>query len=161
MAKRWNFHCALSDRGDHAIERWRANLSKKGRAKLDRTLDHLKFQPKDEWGRPAASPLGDHIYVIRFADENGTPWRLFGHFYDGHHAFVATLGGTERDGNYLPSDYHKRSVAAQLHCNSDFGSRTHACLRGCDICTGNDVEHVGGGLPGQPLAWAIPRVGGP
>lgn len=161
MPEIWNFHCSLRERGDHAIESWRVRLTRKGRAKLDRALDHLKHQPKDEWSRPHASPLGDHIYVIRFKDENGTPWRLFGHFYDAHHSFVATLGGTERDGQYLPDDYGERCASAKLHCDGDFDARTHACLRGCRICSAAGISTVGGVLPSPTGSGSVPRLAGP
>jgi len=71
--------------------------SKKAAAKFDRTLDHLVQMDKASWSRPHASPLGDHIYVIRFRDENSAQLRVFGHFEDAEHCFVMTLSGTSHN----------------------------------------------------------------
>lgn len=132
---RWNFHCLVSDRGVDATDKWKDGLSKTAQANLDRALEHLRFQKKTEWDRPHASPLGNHIYVIRFKDENRTQWRLFGHFYDEHDCFVATLGGTERDGIYFPAGYKDNCAREKSVCDKDFGKRTKPCLLGCDLCT--------------------------
>lgn len=131
---RWNFHCLISDRGVDTIDKWRDGLSKTAKANLDRALEHLRVQKKTEWDRPHASSVGNHIYVIRFKDENRTQWRLFGHFYDEHNCFVATLGGTERDGVYFPSGYKDSCAREKIACDQDFARRTKPCLLGCDLC---------------------------
>ena len=119
------------------------SLSKKAQANLDRTLDHLQVQPKIEWDRPHASPVGHNIYVIRFKDENRSQWRLFGHFHDPHTSFVVSLHGSERDGVYEPADYVDQCSDNRTVCDQRFDARTRPGLgRECLACAQRaDTEH--------------------
>ena len=93
----WRFKCFLSERGSDVIDEWHEKISKKGRAKLLRTMEHLVAQPLSEWARPYASPLRDHIYVIRFTDENRTQHRVIGHFHADTLYFILTQPAIEKD----------------------------------------------------------------
>jgi hypothetical protein len=99
----WRFVYPLDQRGLSDVAAKLLGLSKKARANLRRTLEHLQVKPKSEWSRPWASPLKNHIYVIRFHDENRTQHRLFGRFDEAN--FVVTLYGTEKDKQYDPVNY--------------------------------------------------------
>ena len=125
MKKNWNIH-ELHDRGTGVISEFVAGraCSKKAAAKFDRTLDHLVQVDKTSWSRPHASPLGDHIYVIRFTDENRTQLRVFGHFEDLEHCFVMTLSGGEKDDQYEPSNYASQTQDRRTLVSSDFFGRT-------------------------------------
>lgn len=125
---KWKFHCFLDHRGKDVLADWHRTLSTKGRANFARARDQLKDQPKTSWDRPHASPLGNHIYVIRFKDENRTQHRAFGHFADEHHAFVITLYGEEKDGCYSPSNYSERASLNKDVCDRDFAGRTKPCF---------------------------------
>src|SRR4051812_23098902 len=103
-APSWKFRCYVNARGEDIIDNWLERVSVVGKANLDRTLEHLRVQPKDRWSRPHASPLGDHVYVIRFKDQNRTQHRLFGYFDDQHSAFVISVPGIERDDVYEPAN---------------------------------------------------------
>lgn len=144
-----NFHCQKDDRGAHHIKKWRADLSKTAKANLDRAMEHLKAQPLSNWERPNASPLGNNIYVIRFKDENRTQWRLYGHIHAEHDCFVASLGGTERGGKYLPANYQSVCEARKSACSGKFSELTEPCLLGCEICTPPTSEDQPGG-PEEP-----------
>ena len=151
----WNFHCYLTQRGEHATKKWRAQLTKSGLANLDRALEHLRVQPETAWTRPQASPLGNHIFVIHFRDENRTQWRLFGHFYEPHHAFVTTLGGTERDQQYLPHNYVETCQQRKQSAERDFSFVTEPCLvLPCLACQNPSSSS---GKTGQP-AIQVPKV---
>lgn len=111
------------------IDRWVSkSLSKKARANLDRTLEHLCVQPKTEWSRPHASPLGNHIYVIRFKDENRSQHRVAGHFHNETHLFVMTEPAIEKDDNYDPPNLTELAVHNKAVCDADFNGRTQACF---------------------------------
>lgn len=71
---------------------------------LRRSLQHLETKEPHYWARPHASPLGNHIYVIRFKSAQGQ-FRLFGHHDQASQAFVITVFGTEKDGKYDPPNY--------------------------------------------------------
>ncbi|HXA48565.1 MAG TPA: hypothetical protein VNW52_13100 [Burkholderiaceae bacterium] len=124
----WGYRCFLSSRGDDVIDEWLSTISKKGKAKLERTLEHLCVQPKTEWDRPHASSLGHHIYVIRFKDETGMQHRVFGHFHDKEKTFALTLTGFEKDDKYHPSDYHERATDNKSICDASYPSRTKECF---------------------------------
>lgn len=125
----WRWRCYCDHRGVDQIDRWLRNKSVKARAKFQRHREHLAQQPRTEWGRPHASPPGDHIYVIRFADENQTQWRVFGHFHDTGSWFVMTTTGTERDGTYDPKNYAALCLDRRQKCDTDFGIATVECFR--------------------------------
>ena len=47
MAIRWSYRCYLDHRGRDVIDAWLCGLSKKAKARLLRTLEHLSAKPKD------------------------------------------------------------------------------------------------------------------
>jgi hypothetical protein len=101
----WKFFCYRDDRGKNVVGDWLVTevKSKKAQQNLRRTLEHLSMKEKDAWKKPQASGgLGNHIYVIRFKDENGTQWRIYGGHDDDRKCFVLTNYGTERGGKYIP-----------------------------------------------------------
>ena len=124
----WRYRCFLTQRGEHVIDAWHSRISAKGRGKLARALEHLAAQPKSEWSRPHASPVGNHIYVIRFTDENRTQHRLAGHFHGNSLAFILTLTAIEKDDKYDPSDYADRASANKVVCDADFDGRSTNCF---------------------------------
>ena len=132
----WNYHESINQKGEPVVSYFLvgANFSKKTQANLDRTLDHLRDQPKSNWSRPMASPLGDNIYVIRFKDVTGMQLRLFGHFHEPHTAFVLTLTGYEKDDQYVPPDYLQQARTFRNRCNDDFQSRTQPYAQRCRLC---------------------------
>ena len=119
------------------------DCSKKAEAKFDRTLDHLQQSDKTDWSRPHASPIGDHIYVIRFTDENRRQLRIFGHFEDVEHCFVMTLTGGEKDDKYEPSNYDDQAKERRLVVASDFSSSTASYNGRCahPACSGKMPEN--------------------
>jgi hypothetical protein len=46
--------------------------------------------------------------VIRFRDENGKQWRIFGFASPDNHCFVMVIHGYEKDRKYFPPDYLER-----------------------------------------------------
>lgn len=128
VKKAWRFHCFLSERGEDLIDSWHAGISKKGKAKLERTLEHLAVQEKTAWDRPNASPIGDHIYVIRFTDENRMQHRIAGHFHGISLAFVLTQPGYEKDNVYYPKNFAQLAKSHKSVCDSDFPGRTRPCF---------------------------------
>ena len=126
--KAWRFRCFRSLRGEDLIDEWAKKLSKKGKVKLTVALEYLCVQPRTEWSRPHASPLGNHIYVIRFKDENGTQHRLAGHFHEESYVFVLTQPVIEKDNQYDPSNYEDLAAAHKLNCDGDLDARTCTCF---------------------------------
>ncbi|WP_419465627.1 type II toxin-antitoxin system RelE/ParE family toxin [Burkholderia diffusa] len=110
------------------IDDWVKTLSKKARANFSRTRDHLRHQPPEQWDRPHASPLGNHIYVIRFRDENSTQHRAFGHFRSKNDAFVLTNSGIEKDNVYEPSTYRQSADDARGVCEQTGDDRSRCCF---------------------------------
>jgi len=135
----WNYHERLEN-AEGVISSWikKSRLSKKGQMNLERSLDQLKQQPKQNWSRPTASSLGNSIYVIRFKDENGTQHRVFGHFFDEHHSFVITLNGYEKDNAYHPHDYKEIVQGHKTVCDKDFSGTTTPFDDGCALCKQQD-----------------------
>jgi len=128
----WRILEFVDGRGQGAISPLdRGRLTSKGRAKFDRTLDHLRWQPTDRWIRPKAASIGDHIYVIHFTDENRIPWRISGFIDLPHHAFIMCVPGTERDGNYEPPNYIEQVRACRriVMAAGDFYLHTRAWKR--------------------------------
>lgn len=125
----WRFRCFYSERGEDLIDRWISkNLSRKARAKLERTLELLCVRPATEWGRPNASPLGNHIYVIRFSDENNRKIRIAGHFQGDTKYFVLTQPVIEKDSTYEPDNYEQLAADHKNVCSNAFNSRTQDCF---------------------------------
>lgn len=135
---KWNFHSLKTDKGAIAGDIWDPALTKRGLASRDRALDRLQQQPKSNWSRPNASPLGDNKYVIRFKDETGLPRMYFGHFYDDHEVFVITLTGHEKNSKYQPHNYLSECSKHQIHCSADFNSTTITYAGRCVICNSHE-----------------------
>ena len=152
----WNFHERL-DRNIGAISSWidRSNWPPKTRANFDRALDHLRHLPQPRWSKPTpASKIGDHTYVIRFKDVSSTQLRVYGHFYDVHHAFTMTLDGYEKDDEYHPENYEVLAQKYRAFCDEDFDSRTLPFEDLCPSCSAN----TGNGISGVPSTRGTPRT---
>lgn len=129
LAPPWSWRCVKDSRGIDLIDAWvRENLSPRVQGALERTLDHLRQQPLSRWSRPYGSPVGDHIYVIRFVGERRFQWRITGHADEEHGAFVMTTPGYEKDNDYYPSDYKERAGKAKQHVSKDFDKYTARCF---------------------------------
>lgn len=125
----WRFRCLKSERGEDLIDRWKGkNLSKKATAKLERALEYLCVRPKSEWARPHASPLGNHIYVIRFSDENRAQLRVAGHFHGETRFFVMTQPAVEKDDKYDPENLTELANNHKNTCDTKFNDRTQECF---------------------------------
>ncbi|MDO9404897.1 MAG: hypothetical protein Q7T87_12765 [Polaromonas sp.] len=131
--KPWEFRHYLTDSGRNDMEKWDANLSKRGRANRDTAMRYLRNQPIERWTRPEASSIGDHLYVIHFKDENGSAHRLCGFFDLDYHAFVICVTIIEKDGKYKPKDYEKSTIQARANVAGVFEQRTASCTWGCDL----------------------------
>lgn len=123
----WAFRLYIGQSGRNRLQDWSERLSVKARAKRDSTMKFLRVQPEQRWSRPQASPLGNHVYVIRFTDETGKQHRLFGYFALEHHAFVICLAGFEKDGRYQPKDYEERTKQCRVEVDPDCLGRTVEC----------------------------------
>lgn len=136
---KWNLH-ELVERQQGVVSLFLSDTrqcSRKAKAKFDRTLDHLVQVGKQEWKRPASSPLGNDIYVIRFTDETRKQLRVFGYFHDPHNCFVMTLTGWEKDDQYYPAEYlrilekQKESLSKNFfHSSQPFDGRCYS-----PVCT--------------------------
>jgi len=124
----WRFRCLHSARGEDLIDRWHKSLSKKARAKLERAMEHLCVQERTEWSRPHASPLGNHIYVIRFQDENRQQHRIAGHFHGSSNIFVLTQPATEKDDEYDPKNLTSIANGFKDTCDNDIDGRSGDCF---------------------------------
>lgn len=124
----WKYRCFKDHRGLDVIDPWHKKLSAAARANFTRARQQLSHQPLTSWSRPHASPLGDHIYVIRFRDENRTQHRVFGHIEQAHTSFVMSVTGTERDNVYSPKTYIKDVGDARNVCGGQYHERTCDCL---------------------------------
>lgn len=134
--EKWNFH-ERQNRGEGVVTTWieDSKWSLKTRANFDRTLDHLKAQPKQSWSKPSpASKIGNHTYVIRFKDVSSAQLRLFGHFFDAHITFVMTMEGYEKDDVYYPTNYESMAEAHRVTCDKDFPISTLPFEDFCDFC---------------------------
>lgn len=125
---------------------WMGGLSKTAHANLKRTLEHLSQKPASEWVRPHSSSLKNHIYVIRFHDENRTQWRIFGGMAVEHGTFVLTNHGTERGGRYDPkADVCINTATSRLDlCLADWNRRTCSCLDPSPRNAGSILVDAGG-----------------
>jgi hypothetical protein len=147
MADHWRFMCRLEARGTCAIKPWLQRISVKGQANLDRTIEHLRSQPEQNWSRPKASPLGNHLYVIHFKDQTGMQHRVFGHFAGDNLSFVMTLTGYEKDDTYHPPNYQSTTDRYRTHCEGNRNAHTIPCL--CLDPTYGD--------PGEPVVGIHPE----
>ena len=109
---------------------WLNGLSKKAMANLKRTLEHLAQKRITEWERPHSSSIGNNIYVIRFKDENGTQWRIYGEHELQQQCFVLTCHGTERGSVYDPPVAKCCDTASKrmAECREQWDARTCSCL---------------------------------
>lgn len=124
------YRCFLDHRFQCVIQPWLlSTVPKKGRIKLQRTLEQLAAQPRSEWSKPNAAFVKNHIYVIRFKDENSTEHRIYGHFTDDSLCFVMTLTGIEKDNVFKPSNYAELAIANKRVCDQDFPTRTEPCFQ--------------------------------
>ena len=129
----WNYHERV-DKAVGVVSSWYVKQTAVVRAKLDRHLDQLRPLAKTEWGRPRASPLANHIYVIRFSDQDRKQLRVFGHFHDAHAAFVMTFDGYEKDNVYYPRDYKTLASEHKACCDAAFVPSTQPFRDRCEIC---------------------------
>lgn len=112
-----------------------ARWAPKTRANFDRSLDQLRHLSKQQWSKPnPASKTGNHTYVIRFRDVSSTQLRVYGHFYDAHHAFTMTLEGYEKDDIYHPKEHAELAERHRTYCNQNFEKRTLPFEERCDPC---------------------------
>lgn len=123
----WAFRLWLSPSGRNELSKWDAKLSTQGKARRNTAMKFLRVQPAERWSRPQASPLSDHVYVIRFHDETHSQHRLFGYFDLDHHAFVICFAGNEKDGVYHPADYVQRTIRCRQELSGHFSERTVEC----------------------------------
>ncbi|WP_431107626.1 hypothetical protein [Variovorax paradoxus] len=123
----WEFRLWLTATGRNEHAKWDSELSKKGRARRNVSMKFLRDKPAAQWSRPEASPLGDHVYVIRFKDENGTQHRLFGYHDLDHHAYVICFEGFEKDHVYHPPNYEERVRKCRSDIKGQFDQRTIVC----------------------------------
>lgn len=133
----FNFHERAKERGTGVISQWikDSRWPTKTRANFDRSLDQLRSLNKQHWSKPnPASKTGNHTYVIRFRDVSSTQLRVFGHFYDAHHAFTMTLQGTEKDDVYYPKDHADLADQYRTDCDKDFEKRTLPFEKRCEPC---------------------------
>ena len=148
----WKFLCYRNASGKNQITPSLTALSKTGMMQLRRALEHLSAKPQASWERPHASPAGNHIYVIRFRDENRKQHRLFGHHDLIAPEFVITLYGFEKDGKYEPSDYITISATRRSECLASPSEHKCSCLQSSDSifpafdCDAPQVK----GLDGRP-----------
>ena len=145
------FFCYRNTVGKNLIDSHLRQLSKRASFNLRRTLEHLRVKPFHFWDRPHASPLGNHIYVIRFKDEQRTQHRFFGHHQAGQTVFVITLYGQEKDNHYEPSNYRRTCEHRQRECLADPRRHTCACLE-CDdplFPAPQTLPHACAGLDGR------------
>ena len=138
----WNFH-ERSQPKKKVITQWieETHWSKGTRAQFDRAIDQLRHLPKIHWSKPSpASNIGDHTYVIRFRDVTSAQLRVYGHFFDDHHAFAMTLEGYEKGDEYYPKNYESLVQDYRAYCDADFTTRTAAFEDLCAVCDA-DKEH--------------------
>ncbi len=116
----WTFYCRKDERGNDVIDDWYSTLQTKAKARFARTLDQLRPRPAQDWQRPDASPIRDHIYVIRFKDHSGIPQRVFGNFVFERAAFVMTVVAIEKDREYIPGNCPDQAARHQQRITANF-----------------------------------------
>lgn len=124
----WTFKCYVNWRNRDVIDEWHGDLSATARANFQRAREHLSAQPKAAWSRPHASPLGNHIYVIRFKDESRMQHRVCGHFPEDRDFFVMTLPAIEKDDKYEPSNYIQLATTRKNECDAGLNERARGCF---------------------------------
>lgn len=129
--KIWEYKCYLDERGGNPVFDWLSTLSKKAQANLKRSLEILSCLEIKDWHKPnPASLTENHIYVIRFKDENRTQWRIYGHHNIAKKTFVLSFYGNEKGNKYDPpvKQCVTTSVLRMGHCNSNWDARTCPCI---------------------------------
>lgn len=129
--KIWDYFCYLDHRGNNVITDWLKGLSKKAQANLKRSLEILECLEIENWHKPnPASLTKNHIYVIRFKDENRKQWRIYGHHNVEKRAFVLSYYGFEKDNKYEPAVEQCVAECANRmeQCSANWDSRTCSCL---------------------------------
>jgi hypothetical protein len=127
----WNYRCYVDHRGKNPVGEWLSGLSKKAQANLKRSLEILSCLEMTDWHKPnPASLTENHIYVIRFKDENGTQRRIYGHHDTQRKVFVLSTYGIEKGNKYDPPVKQCVSVCTirMEQCNTEWDARTCACL---------------------------------
>lgn len=114
----WSFRCYQDHRGRNEIHLFLSTLDCKALIDLRRAMQHLQTKASQYWARPHASPLGNHIYVIRFKSAQGQ-FRLFGHHDDNLRAFVITAHGVEKGRRYVPRNYEDIANRRMEQCRRD------------------------------------------
>jgi hypothetical protein len=141
---KWLFRCKLSERGTCEIKPWLMKQSVTAHANLDRTIQQLADQPRQNWCKPApASTIGDSIFVIRFKKENRKQLRIFGHFSGkgtGEDSVVMTLDGYEKDDKYYPPSYAETARIRRDWCNDAHNTRTILCRYAKSACDDGAVQ---------------------
>jgi len=127
---RWRYLCYKNRSGGNDIVPLLTRLTAKGRANARRAMEHLRQKDIQWWERPHASHVRsyNHIYVIRFKDENRTPWRLLGFHERALSVFVLTNTATERDSAYEPANYGSIASERMEQCLSAWRERVCSCL---------------------------------
>lgn len=123
----WTFRLYLSPSGRSELDKWDRRLSASGKASRDVNMRFLSHQPLERWTRPHASPVGDHVYVIRFHDESRSQHRLIGYFAPEYRSFVICVAALEQDNQYHPADYVDRTIQCRASIGSAFIERTAPC----------------------------------
>ena len=128
---KWKWRCFRDDQGTNVVIDWVTAKSKGGQARLKNALDQLSQLEKQHWHKPQpSSSIGNHIYVIRFSDENRTQWRIYGHHKDAIRTFVLTNYGTERGNKYDPPVERCLALGTERMdwCAKHWNSSTCSCL---------------------------------
>ena len=128
----WIFRCYQNAQGKNLIISDITSLTVKGRMQAKRAMEHLSQKDIQHWARPHSSKISghNHIYVIRFHDENRTQHRIFGHHDRAYTCFVMTSKAIEKDDKYIPANASDHASARMVECNSDFSKFTCNCLSG-------------------------------
>lgn len=153
----WDWFCFIDHRGNDVIDQWHNTISGYGQGRFSRSRDQLKAQPKQNWSKPLpASNVKNHIYVIRFTDENRKQHRVFGHFHDPKAGFVMTLTGYEKDDVYHPNSYSNDAAERRSVCDRDFEQRTCKCFSRVD----NEADAGDPNTNGSPSLAGTPGMDG-
>ena len=129
--KIWNYRCYVDDRGNNPVLTWLSALSKKAQANFKRNLEIIECLEIADWHKPSpTSYVNNHIYVIRFKDENRTQWRIYGHHNIEKKVFVLSFYGFEKGNRYEPSVEQCVNVGSNRmeQCIADWDTRTCSCL---------------------------------
>jgi hypothetical protein len=151
IEKLWSFVCYRNEKKEVVVFKWISGLSVKAKNNALRQMEILLQQPQENWHKPlpASKIKGyNHIYVIRFNDENRTQWRIYGFHNQIKKVFVMTNYGTERDGKYKPTPAACADISKQCmeECNSNWDKYVCKCITNlhnintfsiADECTGS------------------------